>query len=724
MKVENHQADYQSVISCFEAGRYPEMRQAAQALVNVSPQHERGWHMLGLACLFLGDAKAGLAALLRASELQPSNAEVWDHLGTAYIFLGRPGEASPAFERSTALDAGRAETWVNLGKNECDLGRPEKAIEAYRTAIRLNPKLIEAYNNLSGVLIQVARPAEALAVTDAALEISQELVWIHIHRGNALKAMGRLEEAVAAYRRATEVDRSRPQAWNNLGNALQDLGDNEAAIEACEFALMLSPHDPEIRNNLGALYADAKRLAEAEEMLRVATERRPNYVEAWLNLAKVLPAGTEEKVAAYRKALEFRPDLEHALSSVAFNLNYLPVTPQALFDAAVSYGTTLARRVTPRSAWPNRPDPTRSLRVGLVSADLCVHPVAYFLEGTLMCARTAGIEWVAYSGTEKEDGTTTTLKSYCSLWRDIRGMSDSEVCDQIANDGIDILIDLSGHTEGHRLPVLAAKPAPVQVTWLGYVGTTGVGAIDYILGDSFVLPEDAPCWTVEKPWRLPECYMSFTRPPFDLAITEPPALKNGFVTFGCFNNLAKVNDSVLEVWARVLAAVPGSRLVLRAKQLGDQMVRDRLVAHLAGLGVSVDRVQLSGSLPSRELAMAEYAKVDIALDPFPYTGATTSVEALWMGVPVLTMKGDRFIARVGESLNANMGLRHLIAEDADDYVSRAARLAADPAALSTLRQTLRDRGAASPLGNPVWFANQLTAALRGMWKEWCRGEGR
>lgn len=714
------ESEYRQLTALLEADRFAELMAAASDFVLRHPDHGKAFKLLGLAQLVLGDGTAALRALQRANELLPYNGEVLDHLGCAFNMLGRNAEAAQIFEQSLAVDDRRPETWVNIGKNRRDTGDVEGAAAAYRHAIAMNPNLVSAQNNLAVILCELGRPLEALDLLDKTLLLVPNAAWVHVHRGNTLKDLKRFPEAIAAYDRALQIAPALSEGWNNLADVLQLSGDTAQAVAAAERALGLNPDDPEVLNTLGTLYAIEKRPRDAEAMLRRALAIQPDNAIYWLNLGNAL-TDVDEKVACMRKALQLRPGFEQAQSNLLFNLNYLAdLTPDDLLREARLYGEFVARRVVAKTQWSNERSPERELRIGLVSADLCQHPVSYFLEATLMAAKEKSFVWIAYSGTEKEDEVTARIRTRFDEWRDARQMTDEDLIRQITDDRIDILIDLSGHTAGHRLPVFAAKPAPVQATWLGYVGTTGIAAIDYLIADPHVLPEGLPSHTCEEPWRLPECYMSFTRPPFTLELSEPPLLKNGYPTFGCFNNLAKLNDRVLDLWARVLLAIPDARLLMRAKPLADEAVCQRVRSRFTAQGVDPARLEFGTSLPSREAGMAEYGRVDIALDPFPYTGATTSVEALWMGVPVLTLKGDRFIARVGESFNRNLGLDDWIAQDADDYVQRAARLCRDTETLKRLRRSLRERGAASPLGNPVWFANQLESALRGMWRRYCK----
>jgi predicted O-linked N-acetylglucosamine transferase (SPINDLY family) len=357
----------------------------------------------------------------------------------------------------------------------------------------------------------------------------------------------------------------------------------------------------------------------------------------------------------------------------------------------------------------------------LVSGDLRAHPVGYFLEGVLaaLAAEAAGrLELVAYPSQVRDDPVAQRIRARCHGWHSAVGLSDERLAQRIRDDGIDILIDLSGHTRHHRLPLFAWKPAPVQATWLGYFATTGVAAIDYLIADPWTLPESEEANFTETIWRLPQTRLCFTAPDVKLDVGPLPALRNGYLTFACCNNLTKMTDAVVALWARVLAAVPASRLFLRSPQLGNDAERRRVVARFAACGMGADRLLLEGVVPRAEY-LATYQQVDIALDPFPYPGGTTTAEALWMGVPVLTLAGRSFLSRQGVGLLMNAGLPEWIATDADDYLARAVSHASDLGRLAALRNGLRPQVLASPLFDAPRFARHFEAALRAMWQRWC-----
>jgi predicted O-linked N-acetylglucosamine transferase (SPINDLY family) len=361
----------------------------------------------------------------------------------------------------------------------------------------------------------------------------------------------------------------------------------------------------------------------------------------------------------------------------------------------------------------------KPLRVGFVSGDLHRHPVGYFMESTFQELARGPLELYAYANQPMDDDLTEHIRPCFKAWHDIWEVEDEAVAHLIRTDDIDILVDLSGHTAHHRLPVFARKPAPVQVTYLGYSGTTGLSTMDYILGNRWLMPEGEPNWHTETPFRLPDTQLCFTPPALDVVVEPPPALRNGYVTFGNYNNLAKMNDASIACWARILQTVPSSRLVLKAKQLDGSDVHARVLERFATFGIAAERLSLLGHSASFAEHMQSYGLMDIALDPFPYNGTTTTMDCLWMGVPVLTLTGDRYIDRVGTSILQILDLQEWVASSQDDYVARAARLAADVQALATLRAGLRERFVASPLCDAPRFAANLERAFRDMWQAWC-----
>jgi protein O-GlcNAc transferase len=374
--------------------------------------------------------------------------------------------------------------------------------------------------------------------------------------------------------------------------------------------------------------------------------------------------------------------------------------------------------VGPRfSVWQSAARPERLL-VGLVSGDFRMHSVGHFLEGLLSHIDPANIELIAYPTNLKEDELTARIRPFFSAWKPLVGKSDEDAALLIHADGVHILIDISGHTAHNRLPVFAWKPAPVQVTWLGLPNTTGVSEMDYVLGDRQAIPPEHESHFSETMWRLPDSYLCFSAPRYPVNVAPLPALSTGYVTFGSFNNLTKMNDAVVELWARILLSVPDSHLYLKTSQLKDANIREQTRRRFAVWGIAPERLLLGGTLGSIADHLSEYNKIDVALDTFPYPGVTTSVEAIWMGVPVVTLHGDRFLSLTAKSIAHHVGLPDWVAVDKDNYVTKAVAFTSNLERLAALRSGLRQQVMASPLFDARRFARNFEAALWGMWQSY------
>ena len=572
--------------------------------------------------------------------------------------------------------------------------------------------------HLLGVLAhQIGRHQPAVELIGKAIAVDPRDAACHSNLGLALKALGRLEEAVAAFGRGLALTPGDPELHSNLGLVLHEQGRIAAARAALEQAVVLAPAHPVMHNNLGNLLKEQNRLVEAETRYRRALRLAPDYAEAHGNLGILLQelGRLEEAAASHRRALDLAPDHLAMRSNLLFALNYAGGDSAACLDEARTYGTIARKSVGKRfSAWRCRQDPAR-LRVGLVSGDLSTHPVAYFLESVLRHLDPARIALIAYPTQTREDATTARLRALCAEWHPLFGLADQAAAELIHADAVHVLLDLAGHTAGNRLPVFAWKPAPVQASWLGYFATTGLAEMDFLLADPHVAPAgDEPAFT-ERIRRLPESYRCFTPPEPAPAVGALPALATGALTFGCFNTIAKLTDAAVAVWARILGAVPGARLFLKAKQLADEAVCAAVRQRFVAQGVAPERLLLEG--PSPRAAMLEaYNRIDILLDPFPYPGGTTSMEALWMGVPLVTLRGRSMLSRGGASLAANAGLGDWIAEDEDGYVAKAVAAAGDLPKLARLRESLRAQVLASPLCDAPRFARALESVLWDMWQ--------
>ncbi len=605
-----------------------------------------------------------------------------------------------------------------------DCGEPAKALTLYDTAIRLAPGFARSHLNRGNALAACEDLEGAVDAFSKALEIDPLYAGAHFNLGNAFMRLGKLGEARESYTHALKVSPDYVDAEVALGAVLEEQRLFENACAHYRRALALQPNYVQVHCNLGNALKKLNRFEEALASYRRAIELDANYVDAHNNMGTVLQdlGRLEEAKSSFLRALKLKPDSIDTQGNLLFLLNYCDPDPHypTLLHAR-RYGELAAQKATPYTHWGVSIQPERCLRVGFVSGDFREHPVGFFLENALglLVEKSIGrLECVAYSNHAFEDATTRRLRSYFQLWRSCVGLSDIALSKQVYDDAVDILIDLSGHTASNRLSMFAFKPAPVQVSWLGYFGTTGVAAMDYLLADPWtLLPSDESNFT-ERIWRLPETRLCFTPPAVDVHVARLPALDKGYVTFGCFNNLTKMTSPVVKLWSEVLRSVPGSRLLLKSPQLSESSVRMRIEEQFGSHGIDISRLLFEGLSPRREY-LAAYHRIDIALDPFPYTGGTTTMEALWMGVPVVTLAGDRFLSRQGVGLLANAGLSDWIADTAKEYVEIARSRASDLQSLSHLRLRLREQLLRSPILDASCFAQHFETALRDMWRAWC-----
>jgi predicted O-linked N-acetylglucosamine transferase (SPINDLY family) len=535
-----------------------------------------------------------------------------------------------------------------------------------------------------------------------------------------LRDEGRFDDAIAACRRAIELKPDYPEACNNLGNALNDSGRFDEAIASYRQAIQLKGDHPEVHNNLGIALRGTGRLDEAVASYRRAIELKPDYPEAHNNLGNALKemGQLDEAIAAYRRATVLRPKLSDAHSNLLSTLNYHPGwDPATIFEEHrrwhYRYAEPLQRFIQPHR---NERSPDRRLRIGYVSPDFRKHPVGHFLLPLLMRHDHKHCEIFCYAQVRASDVLTEQLRTHADHWHSLTGLQDGPAAELIRQHQIDILVDLSGHTAHNRLMFFAHKPAPVQVTFLGYPNTTGLATMDYRLTDAYADPPGlTEPWHSEQLFRLPQCawcYQPAASPPI-----EPR--KEGPITFGCFNNFAKVTEPMLLLWARILHQVPGSRLLLKTRALSSENARQRVRQVLGEAGIDSECLELRGHEPAHDDHLALYQRLDVALDTFPYHGTKTTCEAMWMGVPVVTLAGKTHPSRVGVSLLNNIGLPELVANSPEEYVRLAVELAGDPPRLSHLRSTLRQRMEGSPLMDAPRFARDMETAYRSMWQRWC-----
>jgi protein O-GlcNAc transferase len=706
--------------ACRATGRLDEAVTAYRRALELKPDYPEAHNNLGDALRKRGQFEEAVVACRRALEFKPDLPEAHNNLGAALAGQGRLDEAIAHFRRALEVKPDYPEAHNNLGAAFAGQRQFDEAIAACRRALQLQPGHPGAHNNLGAALAGKGQLDEAIAAHRHALELQPDYPEAFNNLGSALTGRGQLDEAIAAYRSALRLKSDYPEALNNLGNALKHRGELEDAIEAYRRALELRPDYPEAHVNLGAALAGQNQLDEAIAAYRSALRLKSDYPEALNNLGNALKHRGEldEAIGAYRRALLAKPDYVGAHSNLVHTLHFHPGHDAMTISEEHQrwnrqFSNPLKQFVQPHV---NDPAVAGRLRVGYVSPDFREHPVGRYILPLFERHDRERFEFHCYSGVLRPDWMTERLRALAGKWRNTVGVSDAQLAEMIREDGVDILVDLTMHTADNRLPVFARQPAPVQVTWLAYPGSTGLPSIGYRLTDAWMDPPgEEPAWSAEVSVRLPDSWCCYDPAGDSPEVNALPALSVVGVTFGSLNNFAKVHEGVLALWARVLDAVEGSRLVIFCPE---GRTRERVLEFFAARGIATERVESVGFLPQWEY-LKLYQRVDIGLDPFPCNGMTTTCDALWMGVPVLTLPGEMPVSRAGLSLLSSVGLGELAASSEEDYVRMAVELAGNLPRLADLRATLRPRMQASPLMDAPRFARNVEAAYHSMWERWC-----
>jgi predicted O-linked N-acetylglucosamine transferase (SPINDLY family) len=672
-----------------------------------------------------GKLDEAIAAYRQTIRFRPGLAQAHSSLGDALRRQGQPREAAAACREALRLDPNQPAAHFHLGCALHDQGPLGDAVVEFRHAVRLLPEFAEAHCYLGNVLCKQGKPEEAIAATRRAIEIRPDYAEAHSNVAAMLQQLGRLDEAVAAGRQAIRIAPGYADAHYNLGCALSDQLRHVEAIAAWRQAVRIKPDHREALANIGNGLRELGKLEEAIIASREAIRVAPGHAAAHASLGAALSdqANFDEAFAAYREAIRLKPDFVEASSALLACMNYSErVSPAVLFEAHRSWRERYGRPAQRPLVYANDPSEGRRLKVGYVSPDFRGHSIAQFLEPLLQKHDRSEIEIFCYADVSAPDGWTKRFERLADHWVVATAMSDDALAERIRSDGIDILVDLAGHTSKNRLMVFARKPAPVQVTWLGYPNSTGMEAIDYRLVDAVTdIPGEADALASETLVRLPGCFLCYGAPVAAPVPTPPPSLATGAITFGSFNNPAKLSGATLDAWARLLIRLPKARLLLKGKSFADASTRALYLDRLSRRGVAAGRVELVAQLPESSAHLALYNRVDIALDPFPYNGTTTTCEALWMGVPVVALRGDRHAGRVSASILTAIGMEDLVADSIEGYVEIAAALAGDSARLDELRHSLRPHMVASRLCDATGFARKIEQTYRAIWQRWCVG---
>ena len=679
--MEPIEARFADAVNRHQAGDVAAAEQHYRRILDDDPQHAGALSNLGVI-LGKSDPAEAVRLYTAAITANPGQLDAHFNLGNLFRKLGRPQDAAAAYQAALRIDANNFRAYLNLGLAVGDAGDWANAIECFRKAVRLEPTLPDAYNLL----------------------------------GDGLYRTGRLDEAIGVFQEFIVRCPDDPRGHHNLGLAIASKGEYEASIPVLEQSLKLRPNYPDAHNSLGVALEALGRADEAQSHYRQATELRPDYADAWSNLGTSLTeqGRVSEAIDALRKSLELRPDHrvgDNLLLALCYSSE---LSPEQLRDEHVNWAATFADPLTPAEP-PRRAvtDPKRRLKIGYVSGDFRSHTAAGLIELLLTHHDRNRVHVTCYPNVSKADEATDRMRRLADAWRPVTGATDAKMAEMIQADVIDILVDLSGHTAGNRLQVFARKPAAVQATLFGYPATTGITAIDVRITDAYADPPgETESLCVERLVRLPEVAWAYRPPAVAPSPNALPSQSRRTFTFGCLNNPAKLSEACAEAWARILKAVPRSRLVLLAGRSADaaQATAERFTK----LGVASDRLELVYRLPANEYFEA-YQPIDLALDPFPFNGGVTTCDALWMGVPVLTVAGKDYRSRQGVSLLNNLGLPEFVADSPDKMVELAATWSDQREGLADLRSSLREMMEVSPITQAEQYVRHLEAALREVW---------
>ncbi|MDA9403457.1 O-linked N-acetylglucosamine transferase, SPINDLY family protein [Bradyrhizobium sp. CCBAU 45389] len=700
-----------------------------RAFHNARLQKRQKAEVLPLLGLALQLQKQGLLAEARAGyrqvlQLAPNQFIALHMLGSLESDAKNYQEAEILLSRAVAVDPQSADAHMSRGVALNKLRRHDEACESYRKALALRPNFAVALSNLGNASVNLDLQ-QALECYDKALAIDGNLAEAHNGRGWVLCRLRNYDEAIASLNRALSIKFDYASALANRAIALQELLRFDEAMADCNRAIALAPDDMNGWLGRACVWLQIQQVAEALHDSEKAIALDPDAVQAHLIRGVCLSTlgQVDEALASYDRALEIEPDFPGAISNKIFTLDFAADASVEQHQQARQVwweriGKTFASEAA--GTYDNSRDPDRPLVLGYVSSDFNAHSAAFIFKPVLQYHDRAQFEVVCYSCSSKVDPATDEFRKIADRWRDASQWSDDRLAAEIRADGIDILIDLSGHTKGNRLSVFARKPAPIQAHGWGHGTGTGLPTIDYLFSDPVAIPAAVRHLFAETVVDLP-CFVTLEPLPMELAGTSTPAITNGFVTFGVFNRISKISDQAAQAWSRILERVPGSRLLIKDVALDDQMVRDNLLARLAACGVPAERVELLGTT-LRVDHLAAFNRVDIALDPFPQNGGVSTLEALQMGVPVVAKLGNSLPSRAAGSILSAIGLPDWVTDSEEAYIDIAVSRAAELDDLDKLRSELPGQVRAAPACNPVAYAQAVDEAYRAMWKRYCSSD--
>ncbi|MBF0195352.1 MAG: tetratricopeptide repeat protein [Magnetococcales bacterium] len=702
-----------------EQGKFDEASLSYIKAIAIKPDFIEAHYNLGNVYQEQAKYDDAVASYKTAISFNPGFAQAHSNLGNALKAQGKLGESILSYKTAIAHQPDYAEVYSNLGNTYSEQGKYDEAFSCFKKAIAIQPEYAEAYSNLGNTLQLQGKLDEGVLFFKKAISINPEFTQAYNNLGNLLQMQGKLVEAIGCYQKAVSLQPGYTEAYSNLGNALQQQGKLLAAVECYQKAVTLKPDYSEAYNNLGNALQELGRLDEAVTNFQKAIDFNLNYSDAYNNLGNALKEQGKlaQGIASFKKAIAINPNFADAHSNMLFCMNYGNYDSQSLFDEHKIWGEKYAANL-PTFTNKQTDKSEEKLRIGFVSADFRQHSVSFFLEALFSSYNKQKLEFFCYSNSHKEDAVTAIFKNLVDGWQKIIGCSDKQVVEIIKEDNIDILVDLSGHTQNHRLKVFAMKPAPIQVTWLGYPNTTGLTTVDYRFTDSIADPTGiSDQLHTEKLIRLENGFLNYQPPNNCPEVAQLPMQSNGYCTYASFNNLAKITPQVVKTWAQILNATPDSKLLIKNKSFSCPHVKQSYLDLFAKESIAANRLEFLPTTKTIFDHLSIYNKVDISLDTFPYNGTTTTCESLWMGTPAIVLLGDSHGSRVGASILTQVGMDSLIAKNHDDYIAKAISLAKDATKLEPLRCEMRDRMLTSPLCDAKAFSNKLENAFFNMWSK-------
>ena len=676
---------YQDAVTAFEAGDLDATMAAGSALVADDQNHGDAFNLLSAIAQDQGRLEDAESFARSAIATDITNPLYHNTLANALLRQGRTDESIDTFEVARRMMPDHPDILFNLGNALRDAGRYADAVEAFRASLIIRPGIVPAYNNLAITLKAMGDPEGAATVLIEALAFSPKSPELRFNLGNALQASGRLDAAESSYRRAIDLVPDHADAWVNLGVVL----------------------------------ADQNKKPEAEKSFHKAIEFDPSMAPAYVGLADLADDGSLDAVNHRRHVLAMRPDLPAIRSSLLMCMHYTAqASPQDLHKEHLEYGSLHNCVDQPAYSSSHAFTTDQPLRLGVVSGDFRFHAMRFFACPVFAARNHEEWDLFCYSTTAKPDSNTADFHATADRWRDVRSVSDDDLSNLIARDEIDILIDLSGHAPHNRLPVFARRPAPLQVAWGDYVNTRGLDAIPILIGDPVHTPLQDEDLYVERVVRMPTDYICYQPPAYLAPLAPSPAIKNGFITFATFSELTKIQPETVALWAKVLKAHPDARFMANTVLLSDGQRQGRLYKMFMDNGIGTDRI-LIGTGGEHKDFLDQYRSVDVILDTWPYSGGLTTCEALVMGVPVVTLSGDRFCGRHATAHLTTAGFPEWVASDETEFVDIAKRLTADVEALTPLRRQVRETTLASPLCDITAFSNAFYGLLKEEWQKVC-----